>query len=411
MDGKRALGLVVGLGGAGWLGWSLFSLLAAAGCAAAMSRACDVPGFPIGLPAGIVLAMVGMFLGGGFLVFSAIFLAIGGAALAIGFLGLMPDMPSFPWLFGGIFFASGLVPLFLAIVLRRRAAAKQVMAEELMRSGTRGIGTITGVGDTGVTINDNPRVVITMRIEPTDGSAPVERRKIVTVSRVQIPRPGERYPAWFDRADPEKWMYATAMDATAPAEVKDMFARARAGSPAEFGAEAGAAAGPGEGAVAELARLSALEGRRPHRRRIRRRQGPAAAPDRALNFRAAARGRTVSRCRYNCPAPRSRSVAAAAARGPVWAAAGSCPRLSPRPAPRRRSAAPACPASRLWPSASSCAGAARRRTSTAGRAIRSAAGSFGGVVPAAYWQRRTGSRLRQSGCWLSESRQSRPPRP
>jgi hypothetical protein len=164
----------------------------------------------------------------------------------------MPDMPSFPWLFGGMFFAGGLLPLGLGVLGRRMGAAKQAMAEELMRSGTRGVGTITNVSDTGVTINDNPRVVITMRIEPFDNSAPVERRKTVTVSRVQVPRPGERYPAWFDRNDPEKWMYGTDMEASAPAEVKEMFARARAGSGGAGAAEAA------DGPVEELAQLSEL---------------------------------------------------------------------------------------------------------------------------------------------------------
>ena len=47
-----------------------------------------------------------------------------------------------------------------------------------------------------------------------------------------MPRPGERYPAWFDRNDPEKWMFGTDMDASqASAEVKDLFARAAAGGP------------------------------------------------------------------------------------------------------------------------------------------------------------------------------------
>jgi hypothetical protein len=161
----------------------------------------------------------------------------------------MPDMPSFPWLFGGIFFACGLLPLFLGLVLGRVGAAKQAMAAELMRTGAKGIGTILEVGDTGVTVNDNPRILIRMRIEPVDGSAAVERSKKVTVSRVAVPRVGERYPAWFDRTDPDKWMFATDMEEGAPAEVKEMFARARAGAATDL-----SEGGP----VEELASLTAL---------------------------------------------------------------------------------------------------------------------------------------------------------
>ncbi len=120
-----------------------------------------------------------------------------------------------------------------------------------MADGIKAVGTIVEVSDTGMTINDNPRVKVRMRVAPLDGSPPVERSKIVTVSRVAIPRAGERYPVWFDRADPEKWMWGTDMEAGAPAEVKEMFARARAAG--------GAAEGDGEDSpVEELATLTAL---------------------------------------------------------------------------------------------------------------------------------------------------------
>lgn len=251
MGGKQRIrGLIVGLAGAGLTGYSMFTLLSTGVCVGARIGQCS--DFPTGLVLGLLLATAGMLMGGGFLIFSGLFMAIGGAALAVGALGLMPDMPSFPWLFGGMFFVCGLLPLFMGVVLRRAGAAKQAMAAELMRSGVRGIGTIVEVGDTGTTINENPRIIIRMRIAPDDGSAPVERAKKALVSRVAVPRVGERYPAWFDRADPDKWMFATDMDATAPAEVKEMFARARAGAAGE------AADRVGDGPVEELAGLTAL---------------------------------------------------------------------------------------------------------------------------------------------------------
>lgn len=264
MGGKKnILGLVIGLLGCALTGYALFSILGSAGCAASLDKGCLTDGISSiwMLPVGIIAAMAGMFMGGGYLVFSGLFLAIGAGALLVGILGLMPDMAFFPWLFGGLFFASGFIPLFLGLFMKRSMAAKQVMAAELMRSGVRGIGTITDVSDTGITINNNPRIVITMRIEPTDGSAAVERRKTVTVSRVQIPQAGARYPAWFDRNDPDKWMYGTDLDpAAASAEVKDMFARAAAG-PApggRFGADGALAAGGEDSPVEELASLTAL---------------------------------------------------------------------------------------------------------------------------------------------------------
>ncbi|HYI47930.1 MAG TPA: SHOCT domain-containing protein [Allosphingosinicella sp.] len=248
---RRTLGLVVGLGGAALTGYALFTLLSSAGCAGSGAESCPpLPGFPVWLVLGILLVMAGMFMGGGVLLTSALFAAIGGGALAVGALGRMPGMPTFPWLFGGLFLVFGLLPLLLGVVLRRAGAAKQAMAGELMRTGAKGIGTIVEVTDTGVTINENPRIVIRMRIEPLDGSAAVERSKTVTVSRVAVPRAGERYPAWFDRADPDKWMFGTDMDESAPAEVKEMFARARAGPGDEDRTESGP--------VEELSRLTEL---------------------------------------------------------------------------------------------------------------------------------------------------------
>jgi membrane protein implicated in regulation of membrane protease activity len=256
MGGKlRPFGLMTGLAGAGLTGYALFTLLASAGCLSSFKDAgCSAPILSpvLALPLGIILAVAGMLMGGGMIVFAALFLAIGIAALAVGALGLMPFMPTFPWLFGGMFFVGGLVPLFGGVALKRLGAAKQVQATELMRSGIRGIGTIVEVSDTGVTINNNPRIVIRMRIEPLDGSAPVERSKSVLVSRVSVPRAGERHPAWFDPADPDKWMYGTDMEAGAPAEIRDMFARAQAGNGTAAPAESV------DSPVEALARLSEL---------------------------------------------------------------------------------------------------------------------------------------------------------
>jgi membrane protein implicated in regulation of membrane protease activity len=257
MGGKlRPIGLITGLAGAGLTAYALFTLLASAGCIPGISdAACPAPILSpmLALPLGIVLAVAGMLMGGGTIVFAPLFLAIGVAALAVGALGLMPFMPAFPWLFGGMFFVGGLLPLFGGMAMKRLGAAKQVQATELMRTGTRGIGTIVDVSDTGVTINNNPRILIRMRIEPLDGSPAVERSKSVLVSRVAVPRAGERYPAWFDPADPGKWMYGTDMEAGAPAEIRDMFARAEAG-----GAAAAAPAESNDSPVEELARLSEL---------------------------------------------------------------------------------------------------------------------------------------------------------
>ena len=90
--------------------------------------------------------------------------------------------------------------------------SKRKKAEELMATGSRGAGTVVMVQDTGMTVNDNPRIKMTFRVEPLDGSPAFDTTKTTTVSRVQIPRQGDRYPVWYDPQDTSSWMYATIAD-------------------------------------------------------------------------------------------------------------------------------------------------------------------------------------------------------
>ena len=92
--------------------------------------------------------------------------------------------------------------------------SKRKVAEQLMATGSRGAGTVVQVQDTGMTVNDNPRIKMTFRVEPLDGSPAFDAMKTRTVSRVQIPRQGDRYPVWYDPQDTSKWMYATIADDT-----------------------------------------------------------------------------------------------------------------------------------------------------------------------------------------------------
>jgi len=103
---------------------------------------------------------------------------------------------------------------------------KREKAENLLATGARGVGIVQAVQDTGMTINDNPRVAMTFRVEPLDGSTPFEATKTKTVSRVQIPRAGERYPVWFDLNDPSSWMYATVDSDEGRAQIRQLFGEA-----------------------------------------------------------------------------------------------------------------------------------------------------------------------------------------
>ena len=129
---------------------------------------------------------------------------------------------------------------------------KKAKAENLMATGQRAVGIVTDVRDTGMTVNDNPRVNMTFRIEPLDGSAPFDAQKKATVSRVAIPRAGDRYPVWYDAADRETWMYATVDNDTGRQQIRSLFGSAAetltgVGDPsAANGAPAPAAAAPAD---------------------------------------------------------------------------------------------------------------------------------------------------------------------
>ena len=104
--------------------------------------------------------------------------------------------------------------------------SKAEKAQDLMATGSKGVGTVVSVQDTGTTINDNPRVKMVFRVEPIDGSPALDLEKKTTVSRVEIPRQGDRYPVWYDPQDTSKWAYATVADDNGRATLRQMFGEA-----------------------------------------------------------------------------------------------------------------------------------------------------------------------------------------
>jgi archaellin len=101
--------------------------------------------------------------------------------------------------------------------------SKKEKAADLMATGSKGAGTVISVQDTGMTVNDNPRVKMTFRVEPLDGSPALDLKKTTTVSRVEIPRQGDRYPVWYDAEDTGTWAYATIADDSGRQTMRQMF--------------------------------------------------------------------------------------------------------------------------------------------------------------------------------------------
>ncbi len=135
--------------------------------------------------------------------------------------------------------------------------SKRQKVQDLYSSGSKGVGTVISVADTGMTINDNPRVKMAFRVEPLDGSAPLDLAKTTTVSRVEIPRQGDRYAVLFDPQDPGTWLYITVSDDTGRATLREMFGVA-AESFVGMGGAPAAPVADGQDNIAALSRLAEL---------------------------------------------------------------------------------------------------------------------------------------------------------
>jgi hypothetical protein len=246
MKKMRPLGLILGLAGNLLLGIAIYRLISAGSCGDFGQPPCTESSifFALALPVAIALSVLAAFLGGGIFSFAGSFLAVGLGAMASSAFNPGGETETFGWIFGGIFTLVGLLPLLL-IPLALKAAKKEQRQLDLLKTGRSGIGTVVRVKDTGITINDDPQVEIVVRVEPTDGGAAIERRKLAVASRVAIPRAGDRYPVWYDPADPDLWFMVTEVEPHAPEEVRRLFAKAREG------------AGPAS-PVDELERLNAL---------------------------------------------------------------------------------------------------------------------------------------------------------
>lgn len=78
---------------------------------------------------------------------------------------------------------------------------KREKAMTLVESGVRAVGTLADVRDTGVSVNEQIRVKLQLRIEPLDGTPAFAGEKTTMVSRVRVPPIGARYPVYYDRED------------------------------------------------------------------------------------------------------------------------------------------------------------------------------------------------------------------
>ena len=95
-------------------------------------------------------------------------------------------------------------PFLLLIILDRRKRKEQIAEQdEFLRTGTRTSAEVIGIQDTGVTINDNPVVKLTLSVNhATFGN--FQQTINATVSRVKIPRIGDSLNVIYDPKNPSR---------------------------------------------------------------------------------------------------------------------------------------------------------------------------------------------------------------
>jgi hypothetical protein len=112
---------------------------------------------------------------------------------------------------GGAWVAVGVILLFIS----QMAANAEAKRQRLLATGRPGRATVLEVSDTGVTINNNPRVRVKVRIE-AQGASPVEATTAMLVSRLNVPRPGEVYEVRFDPQNPNDFVFASSGSPSRP---------------------------------------------------------------------------------------------------------------------------------------------------------------------------------------------------
>jgi hypothetical protein len=91
--------------------------------------------------------------------------------------------------------------------------------------------TVTSIQDTGTTVNGNPRVKLTLQVQP-DGAEPWELSQKVNVSRIHIPKPGDPFTVKYYAGKPDGARLQRRTEAELAAAAGDASATAAAAPPA-----------------------------------------------------------------------------------------------------------------------------------------------------------------------------------
>ena len=212
---RTAIGTGIVLTGNLMFGWGLYHLMGIGSCGGVYPE-CPSSSWPyfVALPVGILLSITGIFVGG-LIGFVSLFATVGIASIWRGIDGGVGGEgdTTFAYVFGAFFLVPSVLPLLFIPFGKRR----KERAERLRREGKKGVATVTAVEDTNVTINDDPRVLLRLSVQPNNADPAFEGEKALVVSRVDVPRVGDRYPVWYDPQDPSRFDLGNRIQAAQPA--------------------------------------------------------------------------------------------------------------------------------------------------------------------------------------------------
>lgn len=123
--------------------------------------------------------------------------------------------------------------------------------QRLEEAGVDAQAVLVAVQDTGMTINDNPRVKLTLQVTAADGTGAFEVTTKKTVSRVAIPRAGEMFAVRYDPDDHDNFELVGALGNGASGGAQETLESASAGDIAAA-VQAAGSAGVQRGSAAEL---------------------------------------------------------------------------------------------------------------------------------------------------------------
>lgn len=77
-------------------------------------------------------------------------------------------------------------------------------AKEIAQTGADATAEVMSVQDTGTTVNENPVVILTLKITPAAGGAEIQTAAQQMVSRIAIPRAGDKLKIKYNPANPSE---------------------------------------------------------------------------------------------------------------------------------------------------------------------------------------------------------------